>query len=109
MAIHARYKIPVFWDDEYKLLDYQHESFNDAASIARWTDMGYSSKFTGHMADMRTQQPSWNNQFINIYQDLGWQAIGTSYYRMDTGTVLPTHSDLYTRYVTIHNLSLIHI
>jgi len=104
MAIHARYKIPVFWDDEYKLLDYQHESFNDAASIARWTDMGYSSKFTGHMADMRVLQPSWNNQFVKIYQDLGWKDIGTSYYRMDTGTVLPTHSDLYTRYVTIHNL-----
>ena len=104
MAIHARYKIPVFWDDEYRHLDYQQEPFNDAASIARWTALGYGNRFTGYMADMRTQQPSWNDQFINIYQDLGWKDIGTSYYRMDTGTVLPTHSDLYTRYVTIHNL-----
>ena len=77
MAIHARYKIPVFWDDEYRHLDYQQEPFNDAASIARWTALGYGNRFTGYMADMRTQQPSWNDQFINIYQDLGWKDIGT--------------------------------
>jgi hypothetical protein len=35
---------------------------------------------------------------------MGWKDIGTSYYRMSTGTVLPTHSDLYARYVKIHNL-----
>ena len=53
---------------------------------------------------MRKEQPSWNNQFINIYKEMGWKDIGTSYYRMDTGTVLPTHRDLYAKYVKLHNL-----
>ena len=34
----------------------------------------------------------------------GWQDIGTSYYRMNTGTVLPTHGDLYLRYIDLFDL-----
>jgi hypothetical protein len=41
---------------------------------------------------------------VNIYRELGWKDIGTSYYRMDTGTILPTHGDLYLRYVDLFNL-----
>ena len=35
---------------------------------------------------------------------MGWKDIGTSYYRMGTGTILPTHSDLYLRYIDIFKL-----
>ena len=35
---------------------------------------------------------------------MGWKDIGTSYYRMNTGTILPTHSDLYLRYVDVFKL-----
>jgi hypothetical protein len=104
MAIHAKYKIPVFWDNEFKQLDYVNEEFNDPESLDKWTKLGYSNKFTGAMCDMRSTQPSWNDKFIKIYQEMGWKDIGTSYYRMDTGTVLPTHSDLYVRYINLHNL-----
>jgi hypothetical protein len=91
MAIHARYKLPVFWDDEFKRLDYVNEDFNDPESTEAWTKM-------------RSAQPSWNDKFVKIYQEMGWKDIGTSYYRMTTGTVLPTHSDLYVRYIKLHNL-----
>ena len=104
MAIHAKYKIPKFWDDEFKRLDYIDEEFNDPESLKKWTDLGYTNKFTGSMCDMRSPQPSWNKEFIKIYEAMGWKDIGTSYYRMDTGTVLPTHSDLYVRYIDIFNL-----
>jgi uncharacterized protein YijF (DUF1287 family) len=53
---------------------------------------------------MRGQQPRWNEQFIKIYKEMGWKDIGTSYYRMDTNTILPVHSDLYRRYVELFNL-----
>jgi hypothetical protein len=53
---------------------------------------------------MRSQQPQWNNQFIDIYSAKGWKNIGTSYYRMMPGTILPTHSDLYKKYVSIFGL-----
>jgi hypothetical protein len=106
MATHeiVRYHIPKFWDDEFKQLNYTNEQFNDAASIDRWTAQGYANRFTGDMCDMRNTQPTWNNQFVNIYTDLGWKDIGTSYYRMGTGTVLPTHGDLYLRYVELFKL-----
>ena len=104
MAIHAKYKIPVFWSDEYKSLNYVHEQFNDSASLKKWKALGYSDKVTGDMCDMRSPQPKCNNQFINIFTEMGWKDIGTSYYRMDTGTVLPTHSDLYLRYIELYNL-----
>jgi hypothetical protein len=104
MAIHAKYNIPVFWDDEFKKLDYVNEEFNDPESLQKWLDLGYHNKFTGAMCDMRSTQPSWNDQFLKIYQAMGWKDIGTSYYRMDTGTVLPTHGDLYVRYIDLHKL-----
>lgn len=99
-----KYHIPKFWDDEFKKLDYINETFNDAKNLERWTAQGYANKFTGDMCDMRSPQPSWNQRFLNIYAEMGWKNIGTSYYRMGTGTILPTHSDLYLRYVDLFNL-----
>jgi len=106
MAIHAirKYHIPPFWDDEYRHLDYVHETFNDSQGIAQWIAQGYANKFTGDLCDMRSQQPSWNHKFIDYYQAQGWADIGTSYYRMFTGTVLPMHSDLYLKYVKLFGL-----
>lgn len=106
MAIHGilKYHIPKFWDDEFKKLNYINETFNDTESIERWTALGYANKFTGDMCDMRSPQPSWNQRFVDIYTELGWKDIGTSYYRMGTGTILPTHGDLYLRYVDLFDL-----
>ena len=100
----THYKIKVFWNNEYQNLDYANESFNDTKLLDQWTQQGYSNRFTGDMCDMRQQQPSWNNYFVKHFRDRGWNDIGTSYYRMNTGTVLPTHGDLYKRYVELFNL-----
>jgi hypothetical protein len=106
MATHAivKYSIHPFWDDEFKHLDYKQEEFNDPENLKKWTDLGYANKFTGDMCDMRSPQPSWNNRFVEFYQVLGWKDIGTSYYRMGPGTILPTHGDLYKRYIELFNL-----
>lgn len=106
MVTHAitKYKIPKFWDDDFKSLPYANESFNDDENLKRWTELGFANKFTGDMCDMRHTQPKWNPQFINIFEQLGWQDIGTSYYKMMPGTILPTHSDLYKRYIDIFKL-----
>jgi hypothetical protein len=107
MATHAQYKIPAFWTADtksYKNLDYNYEVFNDQVSIDFWRKQGYTGQFTGEMCDMRSEQPKWNNRIIATFQSRKWQDIGTSYYRMSTGTVLPTHSDLYVKYVKLHNL-----
>jgi hypothetical protein len=99
-----KYHIPKFWDDEFKQLNYINETFNDTESLERWTAQGYANRFTGDMCDMRSPQPSWNQQFVNIYEQMGWKDLGTSYYRMGTGTILPAHSDLYLRYIDLFNL-----
>ena len=106
MATHeiVKYHIPKFWDDEFKQLNYVNEHFNDVENTQRWLSQGYANKFTGDMCDMRSPQPMWNERFVDIYHELGWKDIGTSYYRMSTGTILPTHSDLYLRYVDLFNL-----
>lgn len=99
------YKLEKFWDDEFKTLDYVNEPFNDTEETRTWLAAGFPGKFTGDMADMRGRQPSWNNQFVEFYQAEGWKDVCTSYYRMMPGTILPTHSDLYTKYVELFNLS----
>ena len=106
MATHEilKYHIPKFWDDRFKQLNYVNEHFNDVENTQRWIALGYANKFTGDMCDMRSPQPTWNESFVNIYKQMGWKDIGTSYYRMTTGTVLPTHGDLYLRYVELFKL-----
>jgi len=99
-----KYQLYKFWDDEYKDLDYINESFNDTFLSEKWLEAGYPDKFTGDMCDMRSPQPTWNQRFIDIFAAQGWKDIGTSYYRMNTGTVLPTHGDLYLRYIDLYNL-----
>jgi hypothetical protein len=99
-----KYQLANFWDDEFKSLNYINEPFNDSGSRNQWIAAGYADKFTGDMCDMRSEQPSWNQRFIDIFQGQGWKDIGTSYYRMNTGTVLPSHSDLYLKYVDLFGL-----
>jgi hypothetical protein len=102
--LYHRYQLYPFWNEEYKTLDYINEPFNDSESVNRWLDQGNATRFTGDMCDMQTLQPTWNQRFVDIFAGLGWKDIGTSYYRMNTGTVLPTHGDLYLKYIDLFNL-----
>lgn len=100
-----KYHLPVFWDNEFKHLDYIREPFNDPVSVAQWVSQGYQSKFTGDLCDMRHRLPAWSQTFIDIYTEMGWKDIGLAFYRMTTGTVLPVHSDLYRRYIELFGLT----
>lgn len=107
MATHGavKYHIPKFWDDKFKTLDYISEPFNDPIAVATWVAQGYQSKITGELCDMRHQLPTWADQLIQIYTELGWKDIGLGFYRMRTGTVMPVHGDLYKRYIELFNLN----
>lgn len=106
MSAHTihKYQLYPFWDNKYTQLNYIQEPFNDPVNTGLWLEQGYQSKFAGDMCDMRSPQPSWNQRFIDIFAGQGWQDVGTSYYRMTTGTVLPTHGDLYLKYVDLFDL-----
>lgn len=98
------YNLDVFWDDEFKRLDYIQEPFNDSEDVHLWMSLGYQPKICGDMADMRGYQPVWNHKFIEYFESLGWRDIGTSYYRMTSGTVMPVHQDRYIKYIDLFDL-----
>lgn len=102
-SIH-KFQLHPFWNEEYKHLQYFQEPFNDQKQLKIWNEQGYINRFTGDMCDMRGKQPSWNKRFLEIFAGRGWKNIGTSYYRMPTGTVLPTHNDLYVKYIELYKL-----
>ena len=104
-----KYQIPVFWNDEYKTLDYIQEPFNDPESVATWISQGYHTKIAGDLCDMRHQLPAWSKKFIDIYAGMGWKDIGLAFYRMPTGTVMPVHQDLYKKYIDIFQLHLMRV
>ena len=106
MATHAviKYHIPVFWDEEFKTLEYVQEPFNDPAAVKLWSKQGYSDKITGELCDMRRRLPACANKFVEIYTAQGWKDIGLAFYRMSTGTVMPVHQDTYKRYIKLFDL-----
>ena len=99
-----QYPLHPFWDNSYVDLEYVNEEFNDAYQLMVWRGQGYANRFTGDMCDLRYPQPEWNKRFIEIFQGQGWKDIGTSYYRMNTGTVLPSHQDRYVKYISLFGL-----
>jgi hypothetical protein len=106
MVTHAVqvYDLDVFWDDEYKSLEYIQEPFNNSEDVSRWLSQGYQAKICGDLCDMRSPQPSWNNQFVEHFESMGWKDIGTAYYRMTSGTVMPVHEDRYVKYIDLFDL-----
>ena len=104
MATHEWFNIAPFWDEEYKTLNYVKEKFNDPVTKIAWEDAGFRGPFGGYMCDMRNPQPSWNYKFIDFFKSIGWQDVGTSYYRMEPGSCLPEHVDTYQRYIELFKL-----
>jgi hypothetical protein len=100
----TKYNLDVFWNNEFKYLDYIVEPFNDPVSVNLWISQGYQSKICGELCDMRHRLPEWSSKFISLYESMGWKDIGIAFYRMRTGTVIPAHSDLYKRYIELFNL-----
>ena len=98
------FNIEKFWDDSFKSLEYTVEAFNNPNDTAHWMEHGYPGKFVGAMCDMRSPQPVWNAMFVKYFSKLGWRDIGTSYYRMSSGTILPVHQDTYKRYIELFDL-----
>ena len=110
MATHEKYSKYIttpFWksnEASFRNLEYIQEEFNDVELLAKWRAQGLPEPFTGYMCDMRSPQTYWNYRILRMFEKYGWKDIGTSYYRMDGGTNLPTHGDLYKRYIELHNL-----
>ena len=94
--------IDPFWNNEYKNLNYRLEPFNNPEDLKKWHRQGYvhpDTHYTGFLCDMREKQPSWNPTLIDWFiNEFGVSDVGTSYYKMGTGVILPAHGDIYKKY-----------
>jgi len=99
--------IDPFWDDAHLRLNYEVLPFNNPTDVLSWESKGYAGPFGGELCDMRSPQAWYTNQlsqmFINIY---GLHNVGTSFFRMNTGYLLPTHRDTYKKYREIFNVQV---
>lgn len=94
-----------YWDvDEIKSLSYKREEFNDTPQMNIWKQQGFTPR-TGQLFDMRdTAQPKTTKLLTKWANDRSIENVGISYYCMEPGDNLPYHSDLYSKYIKIHNL-----
>jgi len=98
----SHFKLPKVWWTNHESLPYYNESFNDPKSLEWWRSLGYTqTKFTGDMYDMRSEEPSWMNEFREY---LPWNHFSWCVYRMAPGCALPKHSDLYVRFRELYNI-----
>lgn len=91
-----------WWDQEFKKLDYLRLPHRDDAMVQKWLDQGYQGTLNGAFYGDNRPMPEWTQKFIPL---LGWENVGFAMYRMDTGDVLPVHSDHYNTYRRIHNIT----
>lgn len=90
------------WWSHYKRFEYINEPFNDKEALETWRKLGYSQeKFTGDLYDMRNPEPDWVTKFRKVFP---WKNWSWSLYRMSPGTLLPSHSDTYSKFREIHKV-----
>lgn len=103
----GRGHIEPFWDNHHCQLEYIKEDFNSPEDIAKWDSAGYSSNYVGALCDMRKEQAWYTQDIVNeLLKTFPITDIGTSYYRMETGSVLPEHRDTYKKYRKLFDCDL---
>lgn len=102
-------QIPVRWTEaDVDALDYFYEEFNDPETMDQWRQIYGHVWQTGLQADFRREQPAYTPDIVN---DVGTQGlrlsdVGTSWYKMLPGHLLPYHRDTYARYVKAYQISV---
>lgn len=106
MTVTTGHIIP-FWDDSFKNLSYiKKKGFSDE-EIKAWVDIGYQKNnlksFTGTMYDNSNPMPNWVSELDNMF---GLYNQSYTFYRMDTLEIMPVHSDHFSTYSRIHDVTV---
>lgn len=100
MTYKVGYTIPI-WDEDYKNFEYKKQPVSDQ-EIQNWRQMGYThNSFTGEMYDSRNPMPEWCDK---VADNIGLKNCGFVIYRMNTGDIMPTHVDHFSRYCEIFDV-----
>jgi hypothetical protein len=106
---HFQGKIPVSWSmPDIEAMDYFYEEFNDPGTMQRWSDLYGAIYRSGLQADYRRQQPACTATIVQDVRNSGLDLdhVGTSYYKMMPGDLLPYHNDTYARFIKAFNVKI---
>jgi hypothetical protein len=95
--------IEPWWDDSFKKLDYQYYPLKNTHDLVRWINEGYAHlTLNGGLYNMPRPMPDYANGFFTLFP---WQDIGIGFYKMATCDALPMHTDNYTSYRRMFDVS----
>jgi hypothetical protein len=87
----------------YKDLEYINKPFSDKNTIEKWKSIGHNyQRYTGLMFDQSNTLPEWCYKILD-YIPLNKSTI--TLYCMEPGIIMPEHSDTFSKYREIMNLS----
>lgn len=92
-----------WWPDDFKNLNYKFAPFTDLEKVNEWKKFyGDQYNFGGEAYDMSQLMPEYASPFFNL---MGWKDTTITFFKMNCGDLLPIHSDRYTKYRSIFNVS----
>jgi hypothetical protein len=101
MAYTRGHVIP-WWDDQFKKLNYLHDSWRNDLDIKRWNITGYHGmKYEGGVYSMQQDMPKYAEPFFTLFE---WDHVTLSFFRMKTSNILPMHKDYYNKYSELYNI-----
>lgn len=91
-----------FWGSMHTTLEYKRRPHNDPDQLSEWINQGFTHEnFTGSMYGMDREMPAWCNLFLDIFPN---KHIGLCLYKMETGDIMPLHSDTYSKFKSLYNI-----
>lgn len=91
-----------FWGTMHTTLKYSRRPHNDPSQLEKWISQGFTHKnFTGSMYGMDNEMPAWTKLFLNIFDS---HHVGLCLYKMETGDIMPLHSDTYSKFKSLYNI-----
>jgi hypothetical protein len=94
--------IKPWWGNEFKELDYKYLPHPDDSMVPAWEQQGYTNmNLNGAVCPLYDTPLEVFQQFHKAFP---WANTGIAAYKMNTGDILPVHSDHYMSYRRVFNL-----
>lgn len=91
------------WDDEFKALPYERKPYGDLEQLAKWKMQGFThANYTGKMSSDQNLVFDWAHHIGDL---LGWHDLGYTFYKMETGDILPPHADHFSKYRELFHIN----
>lgn len=91
-----------FWGTKHRDLEYRRGRYNNSNDLEVWKRLGFKlNDAGGDVYDMKNVMPDWADKFFTLFEG---KNVGISFFRMNTGDILPTHQDTYEVYRKVNNI-----